>query len=264
MQIDLNCDYGEGFGGSHNGDDVTLLHSVTSANIACGAHSGDPDVMRRSVIQARELGVSVGAHPGFPDLQGFGRRMLLMSPSEITNSVLAQIGALYAIARAEGVTLSHVKPHGALYNYAAVTPAAAEAIVDAVAAFDPDLILIGLAGSRLVDAGHAAGLRVAHEAFGDRTYEADGTLRARHLPGAVIHDNNTALQQVIRMVQEGHVMAYDGTRVSIMADTICLHGDTPGASTRAARLRQGLIAVGVRVAPLTTIVSSNNRWRRSA
>lgn len=251
MRIDLNCDCGESFGAWVLGDDAALLAHVTSANIACGAHAGDPDVMRQTVRLARERGVAVGAHPGYPDLQGFGRRALALSPAEITNSVLAQIGALYAIARAEGVALTHVKPHGALYNAAATTPALAEAIAQAVAAFSKELILVGLAGSALIEAGRAAGLTVAREAFADRAYEADGTLRSRRLPGALIEDDQRCLAQVLSIVTAGYALTPDGARVPLEADTICLHGDTPGAAQRAAFLRARLQAAGITVAPLS-------------
>jgi 5-oxoprolinase (ATP-hydrolysing) subunit A len=250
MRIDLNCDCGESFGAWTIGADAAILAHVTSANIACGAHAGDPDVMRRTVRLARDLGVAVGAHPGFPDLQGFGRRALGMAPDEVGNSVLAQIGALYAIARAEGVALTHVKPHGALYNEAARTPALAEAVARAVAAFSRELILVGLAGSELIAAGHAAGLRVAREAFADRAYEADGSLRARRLPGALIEDNQRALAQALSIARDGSALTLDGVQVPVAADTICLHGDTPGAAARAQFLRQGLLAAGVEVVPL--------------
>lgn len=255
MQIDLNCDCGESFGSWRMGDDEALLPHVTSANVACGAHAGDPTTMRRTVRLAHERGVSVGAHPGFPDLQGFGRRRLDMTPAEIADSVVAQIGALYAIARSEGAELTHVKPHGALYNYAAVTPAAAEAIAQAVASFSRDLILVGLAGSALIDAGRDAGLPVASEAFADRIYEADGSLRSRRLPGSVIHNDQQALAQAIQIAAEHSTLAYDGTRLTLDADTICLHGDTPGAATRPALLRSGLELAGVEVVPLARIVS---------
>lgn len=255
MKIDLNCDCGESFGAWRMGDDAALLPHVTSANVACGAHAGDPTTMRRTVRLAREHSVSVGAHPGFPDLQGFGRRLLDMTPDEIADSVVAQIGALYAIARSEGVELTHVKPHGALYNYAAVTPAAAEAIARAVASFSRDLILVGLAGSALVESGHAAGLRVAREAFADRLYEADGSLRSRRLPGAVIHDDQQAMAQAIQIAAEHCTLTYDGARLALEADTICLHGDTPGAAARAALLRSGLETAGIEVVPLAQIVS---------
>ncbi len=253
MKIDLNCDCGESFGAWRMGDDAAILPHVTSANIACGGHAGDPGVMRRTIWIAREHGVSVGAHPGFPDVQGFGRRFMALSPEEIADTVLAQIGALHAIARAEGVRLCHVKPHGALYNYAAVTHEAAEAIAHAVAAFNDELILVGLAGSALIEAGRLAGLRVAREAFADRRYEADGTLRSRRLPGAVIHDDAEALAQAISIVTRGEARAVDGAPVPVVADTICLHGDTPGAATRAAVLRRGLEDAGIEVVPLTRL-----------
>lgn len=248
--VDLNCDCGESFGAWQMGDDAALLPHVTSANIACGGHAGDPGVMRRTIRLARQHGVAVGAHPGYPDLQGFGRRSLPLSPAEVADSVLAQIGALHALTRAEGVPLVHVKPHGALYNDAAVTPALAEAIAAAVAAFDRGLILVGLAGSALIAAGEAAGLRVAREAFADRRYEADGTLRRRGLPGALIEDDQQALTQAIAIVAEGRALTLDGAAVPIAADTICLHGDTPGAAARAALLRRGLAAAGIAVAGL--------------
>ena len=254
MRIDLNCDCGESFGPWPMGDDAGVLPHISSANIACGAHAGDPDTMRRTVRLARELGVAVGAHPGFPDLQGFGRRVLPLSTDEIANSLLAQVGALHAIARAEGVRLAHVKPHGALYNHAAVTPPVAQAIAEAVAAFDRTLILMVLAGSAMEQAGQAAGLQIACEAFADRVYEADGTLRARRHSDSMIFDYEQNLQQVINIVQHGYVIAHDGTRVAVQADTVCLHGDTPGAAERAAFLRNGLREVGVEVAALNSII----------
>ncbi len=249
-RIDLNCDCGESFGPWSLGADDEVLPHVTAANVACGGHAGDPTVMRRTVRLCRELGVAVGAHPGYPDLQGFGRRALPMTPAEIEAAVLAQIGALHAIARAEGVTLTHVKAHGALYNVAARDPAVAEAIARAVAAFSRELVLVGLAGSLLVSAGEAAGLRVAREAFADRGYAADGSLLPRGAPGALILDPEDNLAQALRIVTEGHALSPEGARVPIAADTLCIHGDTPGAAARAARLRQGLAAAGVTVAPL--------------
>ncbi len=245
ITIDLNCDYGETFGGSLVQDDVALLQYVSSINIACGAHSGDPDVMRRALAQARTHSVAVGAHPGFPDISGFGRRLLHMSPDEICNSVLAQIGALAALARAEGLTLTHVKAHGALYNHAAHDLPTAAALARAVATFDPALILVGLSGSAMITAGEQAGLRVAREAFVDRAYATDGSLRSRRLDGAVILDNQQALAQALSIARDGTVMSYDGTQIAVPAETLCLHGDTPGARERAAVVRQGLAAAGV-------------------
>jgi UPF0271 protein len=255
MKIDLNCDCGESFGAWEIGADAALLPHVTSANVACGAHAGDPDVMRRTVRLARELGVAVGAHPGYPDLQGFGRRALAMSPEEIEASVLAQIGALYAIARAEGVELAHVKPHGAVANPAAVSPPIAAAIARAVAAFSRDLIFVALAGSAMALAGVEAGLRMAREAYADRAYEADGTLRSRKLPGALLHDDERCLAQVLSIIRNGYALTVDGQQVPIAADSICLHGDTPGAAERAASLRAGLAQAGVEVVALKTVLS---------
>lgn len=254
IAIDLNCDCGESFGAWRMGDDAALLPHVSSANVACGAHAGDPQVMRQTVQLARTSGVAVGAHPGYPDLHGFGRRVIDMSPAEITDTILVQIGALYAIAKAEGAALQHVKPHGALYNVAARNYAIAEGIARAVAAFDRDLILVGLAGSELIRAGEAAGLRVAREAFADRRYEADGSLRDRRLTGAVLHENEDAIAQVIKIVQQGRVWTIDGHAVPLQADTLCLHGDTPGAAERAAALRRALEAAGVQISSLRELV----------
>jgi 5-oxoprolinase (ATP-hydrolysing) subunit A len=255
MLIDLNCDCGESYGVWTLGDDAAILPHVTSANVACGAHAGDPLVMRRTVRLAREQGVAVGAHPGYPDRDGFGRRVLPLAPDEIAATLLAQIGALAAIAKAEGVALTHVKLHGALYNHAAVTPVVAQAIAAAVAGYDSRLMLVGLAGSALIDAGRAAGLRVAREAFADRSYEADGTLRSRALPGAVLDAPQAALAQALAIVG-GTLRAHDGSALTIVADTICLHGDLPGAAERARVVRDGLIAAGVRVAPLAVVLAA--------
>lgn len=248
--IDLNVDCGESFGAWTLGDDEGVLPHVSSANLACGGHAGDPLVMRRTVQRCKALGVAVGAHPGYPDLQGFGRRVLPIPPHEIGPIILAQIGALYAIARSEGVELRHVKAHGALYNRAAVDPALADAIARAVAAFSRDLILVGLAHSQLTAAGEAAGLRVAHEAFADRGYQPDGTLVPRGQPGDLIHDPAANLAQALSIVTEGQVMSVTGAPVGLRADTLCLHGDTLGAAGRAAALRQGLLAAGVAVQAL--------------
>ncbi|WP_298821735.1 LamB/YcsF family protein [Chloroflexus sp.] len=247
ITIDLNCDCGESYGAFQIGDDDGILPFVSSANVACGGHAGDPQVMRRTVRRCRELGVAVGAHPGYPDLHGFGRRVLPMSPSEIEDWVLGQIGALAAIARAEGVELRHVKPHGALYNVAARDTAIATAIARAVAAFSRNLALVGLAGSALIAAGIEAGLPVLAEAFADRAYEADGRLRDRRHPDALIVEPTACLTQTLSIVRDRVVIAQDGTPVPLQADTICLHSDTPGAAARAAILRQGLTAAGISV-----------------
>ncbi len=247
--MDLNCDCGESFGPWPMGDDAAVLPHVTSANVACGGHAGDPPTMRRTVRLCKGLGVAVGAHPGYPDMQGFGRRSIPMDPAEIEDLVLAQLGALHAIARAEGAELRHVKAHGALYNDAARTPPIARAIARAVAAFSRELVLVGLAGSALLEAGREAGLTVAGEAFADRAYEADGGLRSRALPGALITDPAQNLRQALDIALSGRVAAIGGESVAVQAATICIHGDTPGAAARAAALRQGLVAAGVDVRP---------------
>ena len=255
MRVDLNCDMGESFGAWTLGADDAMMPIITSANIACGWHAGDPLVMERTVRLAAEHGVGVGAHPGYPDLLGFGRRSLALSPAEAEAYVLYQAAALAGIAQANGVRLVHVKPHGQLYNDAVTSPPLAEAIARAVARLDPSLILVGLAGSALVEAGRAVGLRVAEEAFADRVYEANGALRSRRLPGAMIHDPVQAAEQVLAMVRDGEVVAHDGTRVRLRADTICLHGDGPTAPQIGAELRRRLEAAGVQVTPLTALVS---------
>jgi UPF0271 protein len=246
--LDLNADLGESFGPWRMGQDEALLELVTSANIACGFHAGDPDTMAATVRRAAERGIALGAHPGLPDRQGFGRRAMAVGPQEVYNLVLYQIGALAGFVRAEGARLSHVKPHGALYNQAAAEAALAEAVVAAVRAFDAGLILVGPDGSRLVQAGQAAGLPVAREGFADRRYEADGSLTPRSRSDALIRDPDEALAQVLRMAERGEVVARDGTIVSLRVDTVCLHGDNPEAVAFARRLRAELTARGARLA----------------
>ncbi|MGC9395328.1 MAG: LamB/YcsF family protein [Anaerolineae bacterium] len=250
MRIDLNCDMGESFGRYTLGDDAAMLDVVTSANLACGLHAGDPTVMQVTVALAARKGVAVGAHPGYPDLQGFGRRAIALTPAEIEATVLYQIGALAGFARAAGVPLVHVKPHGALYNIAACDRAVAQAIARAVAAFDPDLIVVTLPDSALAHAAQMAGLRVACEGFADRAYCEDGSLVPRAEPGAVIHDPSQATARAIRMVTRREVEAITGKVVPLHIDTLCIHGDTPGAVAIAAALRSALEAEGVVVAPL--------------
>lgn len=240
---------GESFGRYTLGADREILSSVSSANIACGFHAGDPAVMRQTVRMAREAGVAVGAHPGLPDLAGFGRREMRVTPDEVQDLVLYQLGALYAIVVAEGARLRHVKPHGALYNMAARDAALADAIARAVAAFDPFLTLVGLAGSELLLAGARAGLDTASEAFADRAYEPDGSLTPRQQPGAVLHDVSVIVPRAVRMVIEGRVTATDGSDVALRVDTLCTHGDTPGAAALTAALRAGLEQHGVLVSP---------------
>lgn len=249
--LDLNCDMGEGFGAWKMGDDAALLDHVTSANIACGFHAGDPGTIHRTVELALEKGVAVGAHPSLPDLQGFGRRRMNVSPTEAYDMVLYQIGALAGFATACGGKLAHVKPHGALYNMAAKDAQLARAIARAVRDFDAALVLFGLAGSELVRAGEQAGLITANEVFADRTYQADGSLTPRTQPDAMIHDPEAAIAQVRRMLREGRVRSQQGSDVPVQPDTLCIHGDAPGAVEFARRIRQALDADGVRVAPIS-------------
>jgi 5-oxoprolinase (ATP-hydrolysing) subunit A len=248
--VDLNADVGESFGAWTLGHDAALFTHITSANVACGFHAGDPGVMRATVELAREHGVAVGAHPGFPDLSGFGRRDMHMSPREVEDLVVYQIGALAGVAAAQGVRLQHVKAHGALYNMAVTDLVLADAIARATAAIDPDLVLLGLPGSQLLRAGERAGLRTASEVFADRAYRCDGTLVPRAQPGAVIHDEEAVVRRVIAMVRDGTVTADDGTRVPLRADTICVHGDTPGAAQLAGRMRAALQDAGIHVRAL--------------
>ena len=250
MQIDLNCDMGESFGAYTIGHDAEVMPFITSANVACGFHAGDPGVMRATVRLAKAHGVAVGAHPGLPDLVGFGRRELRIGPRELEDAVVYQVGALAAIAASEGVRLQHVKAHGALYNMAAKDAALADAIARATASVDRALILFGLPGSELIGAGERHGLPVAPEAFADRAYEPDGSLVSRLKPGAVIHDAPAVVARVVRMVKEGVVRAVDGSDVRLGATTICTHGDTPGAHELVRRIREGLEMSGVTVRSL--------------
>jgi 5-oxoprolinase (ATP-hydrolysing) subunit A len=250
MNIDINCDMGESFGPWVMGADAEVMPHITSANVACGGHAGDPSVMRRTVRTAKTHGVAVGAHPGFADLQGFGRREMQTDPSEVEDSLLAQIGALAAIARAEGVPVRHVKAHGALYNMAARDRRLADAIAQAIKAFDPSLVMFALPNSPMVQAGIAAGLRVAAEGFADRSYEPDGSLTPRSRAGAVIHDVDRVVDRAVRMVRDGVVLTPDGKEVPLKVDTICVHGDTPGAPVLTQRIRAALTAAGIHVRPL--------------
>lgn len=253
MRIDLNADLGESFGPWPMGQDEALMTSITSANVACGFHAGDPGVMRQTVALAKANHVAVGAHPGFPDLVGFGRREMQASAREVEDFVLYQVAALAGIAAAQGVRLQHVKAHGALYNQACRDEALADAIARAVAIFDTSLILFGLPDSALLRAGQRAGLRVAAEIFADRAYEPDGALASRRKPGAVIHDPAVVVERAIKMARDRVVIATDGSVVALEADTMCLHGDTPGAAQLARTVREGLEAAGVTVAPLTSL-----------
>ena len=246
MTIDLNCDMGEG-----GPADTDILPFVSSVNIACGAHAGSAAIMRRTLRLAGAHGVACGAHPGFADAANFGRREIPIRPEDATDLVLSQIGSLEALARAEGVRLQHVKAHGALYNMAARDRGLADAIAAAIAQFDRSLVFFGLAGSPMLDAGRAAGLAVAAEGFADRAYEPDGSLTPRSVPGAVIHDVSAVVARAVGMARDGRIVARTGATIDLRVDTICVHGDTPGAAALARALRTGLEAAGAGVRPVS-------------
>jgi len=250
-RLDLNCDMGESQGGISVSDDAALLDHVTSANIACGFHAGDPGTMHRTVRLAIDKGVAVGAHPSLDDPENFGRRTMNIAPDEAYDLIVYQVGALAAFARASGGRLVHVKPHGALYNMAARDAALSRAIAAAVKDTDASLVLFGLAGSELVRAGGEAGLAVANEVFADRTYQSDGTLTPRSQPDAMIRDVGASIAQVLGMVRDGKVRSLQGTEVPVQADTLCIHGDEPGAVDFARKIRAALIDAGVRLSPLS-------------
>ncbi|MFL5274762.1 MAG: LamB/YcsF family protein [Anaeromyxobacteraceae bacterium] len=245
VTIDLNCDMGEG-----EPSDERVMPFVTSVNVACGFHAGDAATMRRTVRLARAHGLAVGAHPSYADREGFGRRALDLDPEQVRDEVVYQIGALWGICRAEGARLVHVKPHGALYNTAAGDPALALAVCDAVRLVDPSLVVVCLAGSRMVEQARRFGLACAEEAFADRAYTSAGTLVPRSQPGAVIHDPQAVAERALRIVTERRVTSIDGRPVSLSAQTLCIHGDTPGAERLAAAVRARLEAEGVAVAPV--------------
>jgi len=246
-RVDLNCDMGESFGAYSIGADEAVFPHITSANVACGFHGGDPSVMRTTIARAQQAGVAVGAHPGLPDLIGFGRRVLDVSEQEAYDMVVYQVGALLGFARAAGVPLQHVKAHGALYNMAAAKRELAAAIARAVRDVDRALVLFGLPGSHLISEGEAAGLTTACEAFADRNYMTDGSLVSRKRADAHVHDADQAVARAIRMVREGKVTSVDGSEIAIRADTICIHGDGPHASEFAQRLRSAFEAAGIAV-----------------
>jgi UPF0271 protein len=246
LRIDLNADVGESVGAWTLGEDEALIPLVSSVNVAAGFHAGDPVVIERTVALAVASRAAVGAHPGYPDLAGFGRRAMALSPAEIEAAVRYQVGAVAAFATSAGTELRHVKAHGALYNRAARDRPAADAIARAVRGFSRSLVLVGMAGSELIAAGRDAGLVVAEEVFADRAYEPDGSLRSRDLPGAVLDDPAAAAAQAVAIVGGG-VTASDGSRLALRADTICVHGDLPGAAARAAAVRDALLAAGVRI-----------------
>ena len=250
--IDFNCDMGESFGMYKMGLDEEVIKYITSANIACGFHAGDPTWMRTTVELAREHGVAIGAHPSFPDLAGFGRRNMIVSPDEARNDVIYQMGALQAFAGAGN--LQHVKPHGAMYNMAVDDETLAKAICEAALEVDENVVLLALAGSAWIGIAKDMGLRVGREIFADRALNPDGTLVSRSQPGSVIHDTSEVVERSLRMVTEGKATAINGDVIELEADSLCLHGDTPGAVDMAKQLKRGLEAEGVSIRPLGELV----------
>jgi UPF0271 protein len=244
-EIDLNSDLGEGFGAWPLGDDEALLDVVTSANVACGFHAGDPSVLRRVTERAVERGVVIGAQVGYRDLAGFGRRFIDMDPRELTNDIIYQIGALDGFARIAGSSVRYVKPHGALYNAVVTHAEQAAAVVEAIRSYDAELAVLGLPGSELLRQAEAAGLSVVPEAFADRAYTADGGLVPRRQPNAVVRDPDEVVRRSVRMVVEGLVEAIDGSGLTLSPRSLCVHGDTPGAVDLARRVRKALTDAGV-------------------
>lgn len=251
-KIDFNCDMGESFGMYKMGFDEEVIKHITSANIACGFHAGDPMWMRHTVDLAQRHGVAIGAHPSFPDLNGFGRRNMVVSADEAKNDVTYQVGALQAFTADK--KLQHVKPHGAMYNMAVNDASLAQAICESILEIDPDMILVALAGSRWLDIAEDMGLKVAREIFADRALNADGTLVSRSQPGSVIHDTAEVVERSLRMVTEGKATAITGEQIDVQADSLCLHGDTPGAVEMAAALKRELEAADVEILPLAKIL----------
>ena len=248
--VDLNCDLGESFGAYTIGMDEAVIPFVTSVNVACGWHAGDPLIMDRTVALAKNHGVAVGAHPGFPDLMGFGRRPMTVTPQEAGAYVKYQVGALQAFAKGHGLALQHVKPHGALYNMAAKDEGLAIGICEAIASVDKNLILMGLAGSVMLEAAKKAGLKTASEVFADRAYNDDGSLVNRKLPGAVIHDPDLAVERAIKMAKEGKVISINGKEISIQVDSICVHGDNEQAIELVSKIRKAFEDAGIEVRSL--------------
>jgi UPF0271 protein len=247
VSIDLNSDVGESFGRWSLGDDTAMFKSVSSANVACGFHAGDPTVIRRTCREAVAAGVVVGAHVGYRDLAGFGRRFVDMDPNELADDVVYQIGALQALAATEGARVRYVKPHGGLYNAIVSHTAQARAVVDAVKSVDPGLPILGLPGSEVLRLAEAAGLRAVSEAFADRAYNPDGTLVSRSLPGAVLHDPAEVAEHVLRMATDSAIRAVDGSILKINADSICVHGDSPGAVAMAVAVKAALSGAGITI-----------------
>lgn len=253
-KIDLNSDLGEGYGSYKAGLDDQIIPLITSANIACGFHAGDPQIMEKTVALCKQHGVRAGAHPGYPDLVGFGRRNLAASPAEVKAMMTYQIGALAAFCKAQGVELAHVKPHGAMYNMAAKDYALAVAICDAVREFDPALPLLALSGSQMQKAAEATGTRFASEVFADRAYEDDGTLVARSKPGSMITDEDEAVARVVEMVKQHRVRTISGNYIEIDPHSVCVHGDSAKALLFVEKIRAGLTAEGIAICPINEII----------
>lgn len=254
--VDLNSDLGESFGDWNMGRDTNIIPLVTSANVACGFHAGDPTTMAKTAALCAQHGTAMGAHPGFPDLVGFGRRNMNVSPEDVRNMIIYQVGALKAFAKAAGIHLQHVKPHGALYNMAAKDPALAEAICKGIQACDDSLILLGLAGSQMIAKAKELSLPYASEVFADRAYEDDGTLVARTKPGSMITDEDEAVARVIRMIKEHKVTSITGKDIEICPDSVCVHGDSEKALLFVEKIRKAFTAEGITVRALQ---SANRR-----
>ena len=246
--IDLNSDLGEGYGAWQMGDDAAMLDIVSSANVACGFHAGDPRGLMTTLEKAAARGVAVGAHVSYPDRVGFGRRNMDVDPDDLRADVIYQIGALQGLARAAGTRVTYVKPHGALYNTIAQDAGQGDAVIAAIRGFDPDLVLMGLAGAPILDRARAAGLRVVAEAFADRAYTPEGALVSRRQAGAVLHDPETVAARMVQLATTGVIQAVDGSDLQLRADSICVHGDSPGAVQMAAQIRHALLARGVTIA----------------
>ncbi|TJX14211.1 5-oxoprolinase subunit PxpA [Tissierella creatinini] len=253
--VDLNSDLGESFGVYTMGMDSEVMKYITSSNIACGWHAGDPLIMDITVKEAIKNNVAVGAHPGYPDLMGFGRRNIEITPAEARAYMLYQVGALRAFTEANNIKLQHIKLHGAFYNTTCLKPDLADAIVDAIAeTFGKNIILLALSGSYILKRGQEKGLRIAHEVFADRAYNTDGTLVSRKLPGAIIHDKDLAIQRIKRMVKEGKITTIDGTDINIKSDSICVHGDNPEAVSFVKTIKENLQADGIEIKSLANFI----------
>jgi UPF0271 protein len=249
-RIDINCDMGESFGAYKLGRDHEVMDYISSANIACGWHGGDPMVMEQTVRIAKEKGVAVGAHPGYPDLMGFGRRRMDLTMQEIESYLLYQIGALYAFTKAHGLPLQHIKAHGALGNLAFVDLEVSKAVGRAAARFSKEIIMVAYSGTVMVQAAREIGVPYVEEVYADRVYNPDGTLQSRKIPGSVIHDPEKAARQALTMVREGYVVAHDGTKIKVKPESLCVHGDTPTAISILQKIREELKKAGIAVKPL--------------